>query len=67
LPSPISLSAEVEGLLSLINHFDPSTELEDRLSSKSLLYALDLGLKDWTYRLESVRNLRSNNTFLILL
>jgi hypothetical protein len=41
---------EVEALLKLINHFDPFSEVEDKLYSSSLLLALDIGLRDFSYR-----------------
>lgn len=54
LPNPSSEFYEAEGLNILLNHFDPPSLLEDQLHSRSLLYGLNLGLREFEYWLKKV-------------
>lgn len=44
----------MEALHTLINHFDPFSELEDRLYSKTLIYDLELGQRGYEHHLRMV-------------
>ena len=48
-------TAEAEGFLMLLNHFDPTTELEDRLYSRNLVYGLEMGRRNFAHYTETVR------------
>jgi hypothetical protein len=53
LPTPMTETAEAEGFLMLINHFD-STELEERLYSRNLVYGLEMGRRNFAHQVETV-------------
>jgi hypothetical protein len=55
LPRPVTHSQEAEGFLMLINHFDPPNDLESKLYSRSMIYGLEIGQREFTHHLESVR------------
>lgn len=55
LPEIHTATSEAEGLSILINHFDPIHHLEDQLYSKSMIYGLEIGLRDFTHHLEHVQ------------